>query len=69
MVQLNDAMWRVTRDSGEVLGYIESFPELGETRFRAKRLLSALRLGAQRSSMPLGEFWELDDAIDCFRFN
>lgn len=62
MVQLHDALWRVTRPSGEVLGYIESFVDAGDVRFRAKRLLSG-----QRRSLPLGEFWSIDDAIDCFR--
>jgi hypothetical protein len=64
MIQLHDGLWRVTRSSGEVLGYIESFLELGDTRYRSKRLFSS-----QRPSLPLGEFWSLDDAIDCFRFS
>jgi hypothetical protein len=56
-------LWRVTRRSGEVLGYIEGFDESGSARFRAKRMFSA-----RRPSLPLGEFWSIDDAIDCFRF-
>ncbi len=64
LVQLHDELWRVTRRSGEVLGYIEYFVEFGERRFRAKRMFSS-----RRQSMPLGEFWSIDDAIDCFRFS
>jgi hypothetical protein len=64
LVQLHDALWRVTRSSGEVLGYIESFDERAGTRYRAKRMFSA-----QRPSLPLGEFWSIDDAVDCFRFS
>jgi hypothetical protein len=64
LVQLHDQLWRVTRRSGEVLGYIESFDESGSPRFRAKRMFSS-----RRTSLPLGEFWSIDDAIDCFRFN
>jgi hypothetical protein len=64
LVQLHDELWRVTRRSGEVLGYIESFDESGMSRFRAKRMFSS-----RRASMPLGEFWSIDDAIDCFRFS
>jgi len=64
LVQLNDELWRVTRRSGEVLGYIESFAESGERRFRAKRMFSS-----RRQSMPLGEFWSIDDAMDCYRFS
>jgi hypothetical protein len=64
LVQLHDELWRVTRRSGEVLGYIESFDDAGLRRFRAKRMFSA-----RRQSLPLGEFWSVDDAIDCFRFS
>jgi hypothetical protein len=64
LIQLHDELWRVTRNSGEVLGYIESFLDRGTPRFRAKRMFSA-----QRPSLPLGEFWVLDDAVDCFRFS
>jgi hypothetical protein len=64
LVQLHDALWRVTRSTGEVLGYIESFSDRGGLRFRAKRMFSA-----QRPSLPLGEFWSIDDAVDCFRFS
>lgn len=64
LVQLHDELWRVTRRTGEVLGYIESFVDSGNRRFRAKRMFSS-----RRPSMPLGEFWSIDDAIDCFRFS
>jgi hypothetical protein len=64
LVQLHDALWRVTRSSGEVLGYIESFADRRGVRYRAKRMFSA-----QRPSLPLGDFWSIDDAVDCFRFN
>jgi hypothetical protein len=64
LVQLHDELWRVTRRTGEVLGYIESFVDSGSRRFRAKRMFSS-----RRPSMPLGEFWSIDDAIDCFRFS
>jgi hypothetical protein len=64
MVQLHDELWRVTRPDGQVLGYIERFQERATDRFRAKRF-NAL----QRRFLPMGEFWNLDDAIDCFRFN
>jgi hypothetical protein len=64
LIQLHDELWRVTRNSGEVLGYIESFIDRGAPRYRAKRMFSA-----QRPSLPLGEFWAIDDAVDCFRFS
>jgi hypothetical protein len=42
LVPLSDSLWRITRTTGEVLGYIEAFPEDGDRRFRAKRLLASL---------------------------
>jgi hypothetical protein len=60
-IQLNDELWRVTRPSGEVLGYVEH--NLDRNRFVAKRMLQR-----QRRFLPIGEFWSLDDAMDCFRF-
>jgi hypothetical protein len=63
MIQLHDSLWRVTRPSGEVLGYIEKFEQQASEKFRAKRLLPR-----QRRFLPVGDFWDIDDAIDCFRF-
>jgi hypothetical protein len=62
LVQLNEALWRVTRPDGEVLGYVEEFVDRGETRFRAK-----LMIAAKRQFISIGEFWEMDVAVDCFR--
>ena len=62
VVQLNDSLWRVTRPEGEVLGYIESFSAVGGRKFRAKRFLAM-----SRRFMLDGEFWAIDDALECFR--
>lgn len=64
MLRVHDELWRLTRPDGDVLGYIERFDDPRGERFRAKRL-NALR----RRFLVLGEFWSIDDAIDCFRFN
>ncbi len=61
LVQLHDELWRVTRQTGEVLGYIERFAEAQGPRFRAKRMLVQ-----QRRFMVVGEFWSFDEAVDCF---
>jgi hypothetical protein len=63
IVQLHDALWRVTRPNGEVLGYVERDAVRSGQRFLAKRMLQR-----QRKFLPVGEFWTLDDAMDCFRF-
>ncbi|MDM4764354.1 hypothetical protein QT381_15230 [Galbitalea sp. SE-J8] len=57
-VQLHDALWRVTRPSGEVAGYVE---RTDDARFRAKRMLPS-----RRSFVAVGEFWRFDDALDVF---
>jgi len=61
LVQLNDDLWRVTRADGDVLGYIERFLERGLDRFRAKRMIVA-----KQRFYPVGEFWLMDDAVECF---
>lgn len=63
VVQLNDSLWRITRPEGDVLGYIESFSAAGGPRFRAKRFLAT-----SRRFMVDGEFWAIDDALECFRY-
>lgn len=64
MLRVHEELWRLTRPDGDVLGYIERFADPRGDRFRAKRL-GALR----RRFLILGEFWSIDDAIDCFRSN
>ncbi len=59
-VQLNNGLWRITRTSGAVVGYVE---QLGGGRYAAKRLAST-----GRSFLPVGEFRSFDDAVDCLRF-
>lgn len=59
--QVREKHWRVTRLDGEVLGYIEQFRERQGFRYRAKRLQAR-----QRRFVVNGEFWSIDDAIDCF---
>jgi len=62
-IQLHDDLWRVTSPDGEVLGYVERSASPAGLRFRAKRMLHA-----QRRFLAVGEFWSVDDALDCFRF-
>ncbi|MFC0678419.1 hypothetical protein ACFFGH_11270 [Lysobacter korlensis] len=63
LVQVNDRLWRVTRQTGEILGYVESFDSPAGDRYRAKRYI----LRARRFDV-LGEFWRIDDATDALRF-
>ncbi|MCU1569682.1 MAG: hypothetical protein JWR33_423 [Naasia sp.] len=62
--QLNNGLWRITRSSGTVLGYVEDSSSTDRLpRFSAKRLSST-----GRSFLPLGDFRTFDDAVDCLRF-
>jgi hypothetical protein len=62
MIEWGDSALR-SSSSTMSCGYIEGFDESDAPRFRAKRMFSA-----RRPSLPLGEFWSIEDAIDCFRF-
>lgn len=62
LVQLHDDLWRITRPSGEVLGYVEKFQEIAGDRFRAKRMMAT-----HNRFVSIGEFWSADDAVECFR--
>jgi len=61
--QLGDDLWRITRAGGEVLGYVERHVTTAGHRFTAKRMLQR-----QRRFLPIGDFWTIEDALDCFRF-
>jgi len=62
LVQLHDALWRITRPTGEVLGYVEKFSETAGDRYRAKRMIVT-----KNRFVSIGEFWSADDAVECFR--
>jgi len=64
VIRLHDSLWRVTRAGGEVVGYVERFAEERGTRFRAKRLVVR-----QQRFVSIGEFWSMDDAVQCLRSN
>ncbi len=61
-IQLHDDLWRITRTDGEVLGYVEHTATVAGSRFTAKRMVQR-----QRRFLPIGEFWSMDDALECFR--
>jgi len=62
--QLHDSLWRVTRPAGDVVGYIERVTEPRGIRYRAKRLIVR-----QQRFVPIGEFWSMNEALQCFRMN
>lgn len=60
-VQLHNDLWRVTRDDGEVLGYVDRVSTTSGERFTARRMLAR-----QRRFLAVGEFWRFADAMECF---
>ncbi|MGO2111522.1 MAG: hypothetical protein ACTH31_07900 [Pseudoclavibacter sp.] len=60
--QLNASLWRITRQSGEVLGYVEYLGEVGH-RYRAKRMLPD-----RRGFIAYGDFDEIDEAVEVLRY-
>jgi hypothetical protein len=61
ITQLNESLWRVTRPTGEVLGYVETVADPDGTRYRAKRMIVR-----QQRFVPIGDFWSMEDAVECF---
>ena len=62
-IPVGDSLWRVIRTGGALLGYIDRVPTPDGDRFRARRMLAT-----QRRFIAVGEFWQFDDALGCFRF-
>lgn len=60
LVRVKDDLWRATVADGRILGHIERRDADDGTMFIAKRL-------APHSArfQTLGEFWRIDDAMDC----
>ncbi|MGA7149102.1 MAG: hypothetical protein WBX17_11515 [Microbacterium sp.] len=57
------SLWRVIDASGRVIGHVQALVQADGVRFRARRFRAATR-----AFMDLGEFWSVDDAVDCLRF-
>lgn len=57
------SLWRVIDRSGRVIGHLQALAQGGGIRYRARRFHAATR-----AFLDLGEFWSVDDAIDCLRF-
>lgn len=60
LVRVKDDLWRATVADGRILGHIERRDDANGTMFIAKRLVPA-----QARFHTLGEFWMIDDAMDC----
>ena len=61
LLSVRDGLWRVTARTGAILGHIERHTTPGGDRFTARRLVFATL------TREVGDFWNLADAVDCFR--
>lgn len=59
--QLNASLWRVSRQSGDILGYVELLDDTAG-RMRAKRMTPD-----RRGFILAGEFSNVDEAVDALR--
>lgn len=60
-VEVRDGLWRISTLRGTLLGHISVQTDEADARFVATRML-----GRTPRRVPLGTFWSLDDAIQCF---
>lgn len=62
LTRVNSRLWRVSTGSGAVVGHIELVDDPRGEKYRARILRAGMPSGAQ-----LGEFWNVNDAIEVFR--
>ena len=60
-VEVRAGLWRISTLRGTLLGHIAVNSDEADTRYVATRML-----GRTPRRVPLGTFWSLDDAIQCF---
>ena len=53
--------WRVLSSGGRLIGYIDAHAASEGLRYRASRMA-----GAGLRKQPIGEFWQLDAALESF---
>jgi hypothetical protein len=55
-------LWRVSDESGRVIGHLQVVGDGEGVRFRARRFHRT-----SRAFVDVGEFWSADDAAECLR--
>jgi len=64
LAPIGDGRWRVLGPNGLITGHIDARAALSGVRYRARRYHAP-----SRAFVDLGEFWSIDDAIDCLRYS
>ena len=57
------ALWRVIDRKGHVIGHLQAIADGSGIRYRVRRFRAS-----SRAFLELGEFWRIEEAIDCLRF-
>lgn len=56
-------LWRIVERGGRVIGHVQAVGEGSDFRYRARRFHAP-----SRAFRDLGEFWSIDDAVECVVF-
>jgi len=62
LVPAGPLLWRIV-DRGRVIGHLQAVREGADLRYRARRFHTP-----SRAFRDLGEFWSVDDAVECVIF-
>jgi hypothetical protein len=62
LVGVHDGLWRVRRRDGRILGHVERVNTAAGDVYIAKRFHAV-----RASFLSLGQFWNIQDAVDCLR--
>ncbi|GGE86852.1 hypothetical protein [Mycetocola zhadangensis] len=62
LVSVHDGLWRVRRRDGRILGHVERSNTAAGDVYIAKRFHAV-----RASFLSLGQFWNIQDAVDCLR--
>ncbi|MBW9118728.1 hypothetical protein JNB63_01315 [Microbacterium trichothecenolyticum] len=63
LVAAAPSLWRVLEPGGRVIGHLQEIAQAGSIRFRARRYNPAAH-----AFRDLGDFWSVDDAVECLVF-
>jgi hypothetical protein len=63
LVAAGALLWRIVDRSGRVIGHLQAMREGSDIRYRARRFHAQ-----SRAFRDLGEFWSIDDAVECVLF-
>ncbi len=63
LVPAGQGLWRVATAHGQVIGHLQARSSTPADGYRARRFHAA-----SRAFRELGEFWSVDDALECLVF-